>query len=91
MTRFLVAFAMLVLISACASTPKRLSGHTLTLPADTTVMAERPDGTVLDAFTSALGLPCQRIAADQGNVVACQQQSGWLVVDDHAQGQSDRP
>ncbi|MEO1043425.1 MAG: hypothetical protein AAFX52_14175 [Pseudomonadota bacterium] len=68
-----------------------MPGHALTLPSDGNVQAERPEGTVTDTFTSALGLSCQKIVTGQGNVVACEKPSGWLVVEDYAQGQSTRP
>jgi len=77
-----ILMALLVL-SACASSPRAAPDAVLTLPQGTPYTDVLPDGPVLATFTSALGLPCQRIDGADGDVVACEGPGGWLVVDDH--------
>ena len=83
--RFIVILTAASSLAACATSSQGLSSHSLTVPADVTNEAVRPQGELLGTFTSALGLTCLRIAATDGDVVACEGRSGWLVVDDYTQ------
>lgn len=88
MVRVLNILMALFVLSACASSPRAAPDASLALPRDTQYTDVLPDGPVLATFTSALGLPCQRIDGADGDVIACEGPGGWLVVDDHTPSSS---
>ncbi len=82
MVRGIILFFLASVLTACASTQRSTPENRLGLPSNLIYTEERPEGSVLASFTSALGLPCQRISSSAGKVIACQSTDGWLVVQD---------